>query len=98
MSISGSPKEIAATATQILASNPGRLGFQIQNIGNATIYVGPANTVLPETPAAGSPLHGVRIQSSETWFQYLGEGLYTGDIYAICDNGSTSKVTFFELQ
>ena len=81
---------------EVLGANNNRVGMFLQNVGDDSIYFGFDNTVKPATPSAGDPKFAFRLASGEAKWEYLGEGVLVNSIFAVTDNGATSKLAFYE--
>ncbi len=85
----GTPTVVAATATKVLDARPGRIGFQLQNVGSGDIFVGFDDTV-------STTKYAFKLTDGAVMFMYLGEGLLTSAIWAIVDS-STIALANFEI-
>jgi len=81
---------------QVLAAQNARVGLQIQNVGESTVYIG-FDTTLVVDDIALADRYAVRLLTGEAWWVYLGEGVMTNPILARCGAAETSKLAFYEL-
>lgn len=83
-------------SVQVLAAENARVGFQLQNVGDDTVYLGYDNTVRFDHIAL-EPRYAVRLLSGEAWWVYVGEGIPVNPVHAVCRTGVTTKLAFYEL-
>lgn len=83
-------------ADEVLAAREGRVGFQIQNVGSDTVYLGYDDTVRINHIAL-TPRYAVKLLAGEAWWVYVGEGIPVNPVHAICATGATTKLAFYEL-